>query len=424
MQTEKPTSSKIGTVFRVTSGNFLEMFDFFLFGLFADQIARAFFPANDEIARLMLTYATFGAGFLMRPLGALFLGPYIDRIGRRRGLIVTLSIMASGTVLIAFVPGYATIGVAAPVLVLIGRLLQGFSAGVELGGVSVYLSEMATPGHRGFYVSWQSASQQVAIVVAAALGYGINAWLSPDLISAWGWRIPFFVGCMIIPCIFVIRRSLEETEAFKARKHRPELRDIFRSIIANFGIVIAGMMLVLMTTVSFYLITVYTPTFGKSVLHLSTLDSLVVTFCVGVSNFCWLPVMGALSDRIGRRPILLTFTVLTLLTAYPALWWLVADPDFGKMLVVELWLSFLYASYNGAMVVALTEVMPPDVRTTGFSLAYSLATTIGGFTPFVATWLISYTGDKAVPGWWMSFAALCGLIATTILYRRKAELPT
>jgi len=147
------SSAKVATVLRVTSGNFLEMFDFFLFGFFAASIAKAFFPAASEFASLMLTFGTFGAGFLMRPLGAIFLGAYVDRVGRRRGLIVTLSIMAAGTVLIAFVPGYASIGIAAPLLVLVGRLLQGFSAGVELGGVSVYLSEMATPGHKGFYVS-------------------------------------------------------------------------------------------------------------------------------------------------------------------------------------------------------------------------------------------------------------------------------
>ena len=419
MQIEKPASSKVGTVLRVTSGNFLEMFDFFLFGLFAENISHAFFPLGNDFARTMLTFATFGAGFLMRPLGAMFLGPYIDRIGRRRGLIVTLAIMASGTVLIACVPDYSVIGVLAPLLVLLGRLLQGFSAGVELGGVSVYLSEMATPGHRGFYVSWQSASQQVAIMVGAALGFAVRTGLSTQLVDRWGWRIPFFVGCMIIPCIFVIRRSLEETEAFKARKHRPEFREIVQSIAQNWSIVAAGMMLVLMTTVSFYMITVYTPTFGKEVLRLSSTDSLVVTFCVGLSNFFWLPVMGALSDRIGRRSILLVFTVLTIVTAYPALWWLVAAPTFGKMLAVELWLSFLYASYNGAMVVALAEIMPADVRTTGFSLAYSLATTLGGLTPLISTWLIGYTNDNAVVGWWMTFAALCGLIATVILYRRK-----
>ena len=160
-------SIPVATVLRVTSGNFLEMFDFFLFGFYATYISRAFFPAGSEFASLMLTFMTFGAGFLMRPLGAIILGAYVDQIGRRKGLILTLTIMASGTILIAFVPGYETIGLLAPALVLVGRLLQGFSAGVELGGVSVYLSEMATPGNKGFYVAWQSASQQVAIMVAA-----------------------------------------------------------------------------------------------------------------------------------------------------------------------------------------------------------------------------------------------------------------
>ena len=170
----------------------------------------------------MLTFAAFGAGFLMRPLGAIILGAYVDRIGRRKGLIVTLSIMACGTILIAFVPGYATIGLAAPMLVLIGRLLQGFSAGVELGGVSVYLAEMATPGNKGFYASWQSASQQVAIVVAAALGYALNVWMAPDDVNGWGWRIPFFIGCAIVPFIFILRRSLQETEEFKAARASPD----------------------------------------------------------------------------------------------------------------------------------------------------------------------------------------------------------
>ena len=167
--TPKTTQSKLAAVLRVTSGNFLEMFDFFLFGFYATYIANAFFPAGNEFASLLLTFMTFGAGFLMRPLGAVVLGSYVDRVGRRKGLIVTLAIMAVGTVLIAFVPSYATIGLAAPALVLIGRLLQGFSAGVELGGVSVYLAEMAPPNRKGFYVSWQSGSQQVAIIVAAIL---------------------------------------------------------------------------------------------------------------------------------------------------------------------------------------------------------------------------------------------------------------
>jgi metabolite-proton symporter len=412
------TTSKGTAIFRVVSGNFLEMFDFMVYGFYATAIAKTFFPSDNAFASLMLSLATFGAGFLMRPLGAIFLGAYIDRHGRRKGLIVTLAMMAMGTVLIACVPGYASIGVAAPLLVLLGRLLQGFSAGVELGGVSVYLAEIATKGHKGFYVSWQSASQQVAVVFAGLLGVLLNRFLSPEDMGAWGWRVPFLIGCLIVPVIFFIRRSLEETPEFEARKHRPSLGEVVRSIAQNWGVVLAGMAMVVMTTVSFYLITAYTPTFGKSELHLSDLDALLVTMAVGVSNFIWLPVMGSVSDRVGRKPLLLAATILAIITAYPILQWLVAAPSFAHLLMVKLWFSFLYGSYNGAMVVALAEIMPQEVRTTGFSLAYSLATaTFGGFTPAACTWLIHALGNKAAPGLWLTGAAVMGLIATLVLFK-------
>jgi len=412
---------KFRTVLQVTSGNFLEMFDFFLFGVYASYIAEAFFPNASEFVSLMWTFLSFAAGFAMRPIGALVLGPYIDRIGRRKGLIVTLSIMACGVVLIAFTPGYAAIGLAAPLLVVTGRLLQGFSAGVELGGVSVYLSEMATPGHKGFYVAWQSASQQVAIIFAALIGFAIDKLMAPADVTAWGWRIPFVIGCLIVPFLFVLRSSLQETEEFLARVHHPDFGEIARTLGVNWTVVLGGVGMVVMTTVSFYLITVYTPSFGSQVLHLAETDSLLATIAVGASNFIWLPISGALSDRIGRRPILIATTLLALVTAYPALSWLVSDPSFGKMVLVELWLSLLYAWYNGAMVVALTEVIPASVRTSGFSLAYSLATTLGGSSLAISTWLIRETGDKASPGWWMSFAALIGLAAALAVYAGKGR---
>ncbi|KVQ63911.1 MFS transporter [Burkholderia territorii] len=415
-------TTRAAAVLRVTSGNFIEQFDFFLFGFYATSISKIFFPSTSEFASLMLTFAVFGAGFLMRPLGAIFLGAYIDKVGRRTGLIVTLSIMASGTILIACVPGYATIGLLAPALVLLGRLLQGFSAGAELGGVSVYLAEMATPGNKGFYTSWQSASQQVAIVVAAAIGYSLNEWLSTQQIAAWGWRVPFFIGCAIVPFLFVLRRSLQETAAFEARRHHPRARDIFAMLLGNWRTVIGGMLLTAMTTTTFYLITVYTPTFGKSVLKLSTSDSLMVTLLVAASNFIWLPIGGTISDRIGHKPLLLTISVLAIFTAYPALSWLADAPSFARMLIVLLWFSFFFGMYNGAMVAALTEVMPVEVRVAGFSLAFSLATALfGGFTPAVSTYLIQALHDKAAPGYWLSFAALCGLCATLGLYRRRAD---
>jgi MHS family citrate/tricarballylate:H+ symporter-like MFS transporter len=282
---------------------------------------------------------------------------------------------------------------------------------------------MATPGHKGFYVSWQSASQQVAIIFSAALGFFLNEFVSKETIADWGWRIPFFIGCMIIPIVFQIRKSLQETEEFLAKKHHPSFKEIIKSLTLNWPLVVCGMMLIVMTTVSFYLITVYTPTFGKSVMKLSIVDSLIITLCVGLSNFFWLPVMGALSDRIGRWPIMALFSGLAMVSAYPVLNWLVAQPSFENMLAVELWLSFLYGSYNGATIVALTEIIPVQIRTTGFSLAYSLATALfGGFTPLVSTWMIETTGDKASPGYWMSMAGAMGLVATFLIYKKIVKV--
>ena len=417
-----PAGSKLWSIVRVASGNFLEMYDFMVFGYYAPEIARTFFPSASQFASLMLTLMTFGAGFLMRPLGGIVLGAYSDHRGRRAGLILTLALMAAGIIFISCIPGYQKIGLVAPLLVLAGRLLQGFSAGAGLGTVSVYLSEIATPGHKGFYVSWQSASQQLAVMFAALLGVLLHAWLSPAQMTAWGWRVPLLVGCAIVPLLFLLIRSLQETDEFEARKVHPGTREILTSLVDNWRAVLIGALLTTMTTVSFYMITAYTPTFGSIVLHLSARDSLIVTLCVGLSNLFWLPVMGALSDKIGRRPLLLACTLLALISAYPALLWLVAAPSFSRMLAVELWLSFLYASYNGAMVVFLTEVMPVKVRTTGFSLAYSIATAIfGGFTPAICTYLIHATGNRAVPGLWLSFAAACGLTAAILARPPKEE---
>jgi MFS family permease len=372
----------------------------------------------------MLTLGTFGAGYLMRPLGAVVLGAYMDRAGRRSGLILTLFLMAIGTLVIACIPGYRTIGIVAPIVVLLGRLLQGFSAGVQVGGASVYLSEMATPGHRGFYCAWQSASQQVAVIFAALLGVALSALVPPAGMAAWGWRAPFFIGCMIVPLLFWLRRSLPETEVFLAQKRHPGISEILTSLASHWKIVGVGVLLSTMTTVSFYLITAYTPTYGIEVLHLTSRQSLMVTFCVGMSNFFWLPTGGAISDKVGRRPMLILITVTAIVTAYPAMLWLVSDPSTARLLIVELWLSMFFGVYNGAMIPHLAEIMPPEIRTSGFSLAFSLATAIfGGFTPAICTYLIHETGNRAMPALWLSFAAMCGLVAAVAGGWKRAVLP-
>ena len=237
-------------------------------------------------------------------------------------------------------------------------------------------------------------------------------------VAAWGWRIPFFIGCLIIPLLFFLRRTLEETPAFLAMKHHPTISEVLTSALENWRIVILGMMIAILTTTTFYFVTVYTPTFGKTVLKLSSSDALLVTLLVAVTNFIWNPVGGALSDRIGRKPVLLAIATLSLLTAYPALAWLVAAPTFGKMLAVEMMFSFYFGVYSGTMLGCLVEIVPAHVRTTCFSIAFALAAGLfGTATPFASTWLIEHSGNKAMPGVWLMFAAILGIIATLIVYR-------
>src|SRR5580704_11126947 len=268
--------AKFMPVVRVAAGNALEMYDFQIFGYYAAAIAVTFFPSGNEFASLMFSLSTFGAGFLMRPLGAIILGAYIDRRGRRLGLLLTLAMMGFGTLAIACLPGYAVLGLAAPLLVLIGRLVQGFSAGVELGGVSVYLSEIAPAKRKGFYVSWQSASQQVAVMFAALLGIALTATLSTCQMSRFGWRIALLAGCSLLPLLLFLRRSLQETAEFLARPRRSTTAAIVKTLAANWRLVLLGTMLSTMTTVCFYMVTAYTPTFGSAVLHLAATGNLIV----------------------------------------------------------------------------------------------------------------------------------------------------
>ncbi len=353
----------IGKIVRVSSGNFLEMYDFVVYGYYATYIAATFFPVRSQFASLMLSLMTFGVGYLMRPLGALVLGAYIDRKGRRKGLLVTLLLMAAGTFSIAATPGYATIGILAPCIIVFARLVQGFSAGVELGGVSVYLSEISTPGKEGFYVSWQSASQQVAVIFTALVGIVLTTRISSAQMMQWGWRVPFILGCLIIPLLIWLLRSLEETQAFRLGLPPRTTRETFRILLEGWKPVFLGMMLSALNTANFYLITAYTPTFGQHALHLGVTGTLVVTLCVGVSNFVWVPVGGAISDRIGRRPMLIVIPAVCLVTAYPPMAWLAHAPSLQRLLIVLLWYSFIFGIYNGAMIPFVLNMMPYKVRT-------------------------------------------------------------
>ncbi len=330
--------SRFMSVIGVASGNSLEMYDFMIFGYYAKWIARAFFPLHNPVSSLLLTLATFGAGFLMRPLGAVLLGGYTDRHGRRAGLLLTLSLMAVGTATIALTPSYSTIGLIAPLIVVTGRLLQGLSAGAELGTASVYLAEIAPEGWKGLYVSLQSASQQVAVMAAAILGILLAKYLPEDSLDRWGWRLPLVVGCALIPFLFWIRQSMAETSPLSKRVLSG--RQVLSSLAQNWRIVLIATFFTALTTTAFYFITVYTLTFGVSELRLASRDALTVTLFVGLLNVIVLPLMGRVSDSLGRRALLWPASVCFLISAYPAIHWLVAGPSFGRLMAVELWLPF------------------------------------------------------------------------------------
>lgn len=415
---KQSTLKKIATA---ASGNFLEMYDFGVYGFYAPLIAANFFPAHNEFVSLLQSLLAFGSGFLMRPVGAIVLGAYMDKHGRKHGLVLTLLLMAVGTVSIALCPGYQHIGIAAPIIVVLGRLVQGFSAGAELGGVSVYLSEVAPANHKGMYVAWQSAVQQLGVVFAGALGVLLHYVLGEHSMTAWGWRVPFIIGCMIIPLLFIIRKYMIESPEFSAgMSSHHSIKVILQNMLQNISTIILGMFFVTMTTVNFYFVTSYTPTFANNVLHLTKLDSFLTVCIVGISNFCWLFVGAAVSDKIGRKPVLIFTTLLSIFTPYFALNWLASDISFNHLVMVLCYLSFIYGVYNGAMVVALTEVMPRSVRVLGFSLSYSLAVVVfGGFTPAISLYITRQFNDIAAPGLWLSTAGLLGLIATLVLFRQK-----
>ena len=413
---------KFGAVIRAGSGNFLELYDFLVYAYFANYIALAFFPSGDELTRLMVALGTYGVASLARPFGAVILGSYMDRKGRRKGLILTLTLMAIGTVSLAVTPSYATIGLLGPLIITIGRLIQGFSLGVEGGGVNVYLAEIATPKNRGFYCAWQASSQALGVMAATGLGVLLTAMLTMQQMQAYGWRIPLLVGCLIIPILFWLRRSLRETEVFEKSTHARTTGEIIRILLEHWQIVLIGVLLTILNTTMFYFVNTYTALYGN-LLRLDPLGNFTVALGVGTASFILLPVFGTLSDRIGRWPLLIVAPLLILATAYPAMSWLVAAPSFSRLLVVEFWLAILYAMYAGALVPFVVEIMPAKVRSSGYAIILSFANGIfGTFTPFIVTALISMTDNRASPALWLSAAAAVSLVGA-LAARRLAPKP-
>jgi MHS family proline/betaine transporter-like MFS transporter len=396
-------------------GNALEWFDLVVYGFFAVVIAKLFFPTGNDTVSLLLTLGTFGVSFFMRPLGAILIGAYADRAGRKAALTLSILLMMSGTLIIAILPTYQTIGLAAPLILVAARLMQGFSAGGEFGSATAFLAEHESD-RRGFFASWQVASQGLTTLLAAGFGVVLTGQLSAGQMATWGWRVPFFFGLLIGPVAWYIRTRLDETPEFLgAETTATPLRDTLTSqklrLLIAMGVVVLG-------TVSTYLV-LFTPTYGVKQLGLAPSVAFAAIALTGVIQMLFAPLVGHLSDRDGRTRIMLVSAVLLLVLIYPAFVYLVAHPSFETLIVVQIVLGFLMTGYFGALPGLLSEIFPVQTRTTGMSLAYNIAVTIfGGFGPFIITWLIGATGSKVAPSFYMMFAAVMSL-AALIAARRK-----
>jgi len=404
-------------------GNAFEWYDFIVFGFFAVIISRLFFPADSQYASLLFTTATFGVGFFMRPVGGILLGVYADRRGRKAALLVVIASMTVAIALIAFAPTYAAIGIGAPLIIVVARLLQGFSAGGEFASATAFLIESAPAGRRGFYGSWQMVGQGLAVLIGAILGAVLTKTLSPEAIDGWGWRIPFLFGLVIGPVGLYIRNSLAETQAFLQSDQTSQSRTAGRRVLAShikqilacFGIVVSG-------TISFYVILVYIPTFARSQLQLP-LDQAFLAQAIGLAcEVALIPICGALSDRIGRKPVMIASLLLSLVVTYPLFMWVSSSPSFSRLLVMQVVLCSVFGIGNGPVSTALGEQFPTRVRSTALAIGYNVAVMLfGGFAPFFVTWLIHATGTPIAPAFYLMFGAAVGLFAVLFLTERAGE---
>ncbi len=391
-----------------TIGNALEFFDLTVFSFFAVLIGKLYFPAHSESTQLLLAVATFGVGFVTRPLGGIVLGIFADRYGRVLAMKLTFLLMALGTGLIAIMPTYEQIGVVAPIMIVIARLLQGFSAGGEVGASTALLAEQAPRAQRGFYTSWQFASQGGAAMVGALVGAWLTHSLSPAELASWGWRIPFLVGMLIAPVGIFLRSQLAE-EPIPAtplpRGTNPlwlVLKSYPKSALISFSLVVGG-------TATHFIVLYYMSTYAIKVLHLPMSASLLSGSIAGMLMLVLSPLSGMLSDRYGRKPIVQSSRLALTVLIYPCFVLLHNHPDLLTLLLVISLLSALHAVNAGASGPLLAEIFPKEARATGMSLAYALAVAIfGGFAQFIVTWLIDRTGSLNSPAW---YVIGCGLLA-------------
>jgi MHS family proline/betaine transporter-like MFS transporter len=415
----------IRAVAAASIGNLLEWYDFTVYAFFATYIGHNFLPAGTPEGDLINSFLVYGSAFVVRPLGAILIGTYGDRVGRRAALTLTLMVMAAGTLLVAVAPTYASIGIAAPILLVLGRLLQGLSAGGEMGGATAFLVENAPPAKRGLFASWMQAAMAMSNILGVVIGFGLTLVLSKQEISDYGWRFPFFVGLLIAPVALWLRRTLDETPAFQAEmeEHRIQKRAAAAPLIQVFQehwrSLLKGLGICVMWAVAPFSLIIPMPAYTQSVLHYSARESylaalisdiLLVFVCFGA---------GALSDRIGRKWVLSIAAVAMLVFVAPLFQWLHASHAFVTLALVQCAFCLMAGLYIGVAPSALSELFETPVRATGMSLTYTTAVVgLGAFAPALLTWFSQLNGSSLASAFYVMAASVTALIAVQFLPKR------
>jgi len=395
-------------------GNALEWYDISVYAYFAVYISKAFFPNDDPTTSLLLTFGTFGLSYLARPIGGVMLGAYADRYGRKASLMVSIVMMTFGTLAVAVMPGYATIGILAPIAVILARLLQGFSAGGEFGSSTAFLVEHM-PHRRGFVASWQFASQGLSTLLAAAFGVWLTTTMAPADLESWGWRIPFLFGVLIGPIGIYIRNNIDDATAPPAAKNESVVTRVFAEQKLR---VLLGIGAIAVTTSVNYLI-VYMPTYAVKTLNLPPIVGFVATFAAGMVLTFLTPVAGMISDKVGRTTHMIAVNLLLLVSIYPAFLLLTRNPTPTVIVVAVFWLAILKSLYYGPLAALMSELFPAATRGTGLGLGYNIGVTLfGGMGPVIMTWLggIAFIGDLA-PGYYLTLVCVVSLSALITIRR-------
>jgi MHS family proline/betaine transporter-like MFS transporter len=416
MKTTGTSQSKV--IIAAIFGNLLEFYDFTVYSYFALAISKLFFPSKDAIISMLLAFSAFAIGFLSRPLGGFVLGYYADRRGRRAALTLTIMLMALGAAMIGLAPTYASIGIAAPLIIVLARLVQGFAQGGEFGAATATLLETGSDANRGFRASWQLASQGAAALLGSSVAAVLTFCLSPDALASWGWRIPFLLGTLIVPVGIYLRRHIED----EAPQAKPVKNSVFQGkYVKNWLLTVFSIMGM---TVSSYIMMYYMPIYSIQQLGLSPRLSILVAMAASIMSLVMCPIYGAWSDRLKKRkPLAMIGRGMLLLLLYPAFWIMTQFPSLPTVMAIMVVLMLFYTMGSAPAYALMPESFPKAIRASYMASAYAVAVSVfGGTAQLVSGWLLHVTGNKMAPAWYMIASVLISLLAVS-LFDETADKP-